>query len=88
MLSLWLADRFLGISHRITRRFYKYLLLWMAIAGIFLITIMCLYGPRSTQASSITLQDIVKAANEPVKKKEANSQEARDAVSRYFGRPL
>jgi hypothetical protein len=69
MISLWLADRYLGVSQRLTRRFYKYLILWMAIGGIFLITILCLYGPRSDQTSSITLQDIVNAANEPTKKK-------------------
>jgi hypothetical protein len=69
MISLWLADRFLGVSQRITRRFYKYLLLWLVIAGVFFIVITSLYGPRSTQTSSITLQDIVNAANEPTKKK-------------------
>ncbi len=66
-LGTRIADRFLGT--RVINKFYKYLLMWGVIAGVFLVTILLLYGPKRDCRSSITLQDIAKAASEPVGKK-------------------
>ena len=63
------ADRFLGTSRSVVSKFYKYLVMWGVIGGIFLLTICILYFPKQSSRTSLTLQDIVRAANEPVGKK-------------------
>jgi hypothetical protein len=69
MISEWVASQFLGVSHRVVKKFYKYLLLWLVVGGIFFFLVLKFYGSRDCPTSSIKLEDIYKAATEPVKKK-------------------
>jgi len=70
MLIQWLTVHFLGVSHRVVTKFYKYLLLWLIVAGIFFFLCISFYSPqRQASPSSITFGDILKAATEPTNKR-------------------
>ena len=70
MVPEWISSRFLGASQLVVRKFYKYLVLWLIVAGIFFFLTISFYCPqRTSTASPITLGDFLTVANEPHKRK-------------------
>lgn len=70
MITQWLTDRFLGVSRTVVSKFYKQLLLWLIVAGIFFFLIIAFYCPKSPDTrSDISIADFLKAATEPTSKR-------------------
>lgn len=80
------------VAYDIVKKFYKYLILFVFVACIFIGLLMTLYGNPTNVKSTIGISDLLNAWNTPVKKKKTilkkNESRCRNILEQMFEAPF